>query len=262
VGGDPTRKLEERLHLAYAAVGTGGISMRAMLPALILGLLVWPWAAWAYRPFDSTDAAVADKGAFEVELSPLSYRHDDDGTSWISPSARLNYGFADDWEVVLEGEGDHFKDGRSQLREAALSIKTVLREGSLQEKSGWSLATEASILLPGINADDGAGFELTGIAGQRWDWGTVHLNIAAELTRDRRLGTFVGLIVEGPDDWPVRPAAELNYQREFSTEEQTSILLGAIWKVHDSLAFDVGVRHAWLGGRPDEQIRAGVTFDL
>lgn len=232
------------------------------LAVLLLGAAMWPVPVLAYRPFDSTDAAVADKGAFEVELSPLRYRHDDDGIAWITPSARLNYGFAEDWEAVLEGQAEHFARARSRLREAQFDIKGVLREGSLQEKEGWSLATEASILLPGINAEDGAGFELTGIASNRWDWGTIHINIAAELTRDQRLGTFIGGIIEGPDDWPVRPVAEVNYQRSFRTEEETSALLGAIWKVKDHLAFDLGFRHAWVNRRPDEQVRAGLTFSL
>ena len=61
---------------------------RTAVGLLMAGLLVWPLNAFAYRPFDSTDAAVADQGMFEVELSPLSYRHDDDGTAWIAPSAR------------------------------------------------------------------------------------------------------------------------------------------------------------------------------
>ena len=104
--------------------------------------------------------------------------------------------------------------------------------------------------------------EWTGIASRRWEWGSIHFNIAAELTRDRRLGTFTGLIVEGPDDWPVRPVAEVNYQRTFRTEEETSVLLGAIWKMKDHLALDIGFRHAWINSRPDEQVRAGITFTL
>jgi hypothetical protein len=238
------------------------MASRHTVALLIAGSLAWPMTAFAYRPFDSTDAAVADKGAFEVELSPLSYRHDDEGTAWITPASRLNYGFAENWELVLEGQAEHFSRMRSRVAEAALSAKGVLQEGSLQEKSGWSLATEGSLLLPGINTEDGAGFELTGIASQRWDWGTIHINIAAELTRDQRLGTFTGLIIEGPDAWPVRPVAELNYQREFNTSEETSVLVGAIWKVQDKLALDIGFRHGWVNSRPDEQIRAGLTFDL
>src|SRR5436190_22686739 len=117
------------------------------LALLLLGTVMWPVPVLAYRPFDSTDAAVADKGVFEVELSPLSYRHDDDGIAWIAPSARLNYGFAEDWELVLEGQAEHFSRMRSRLTDSALSVKGVLQDGSLQEKEGWSLATEASLLL-------------------------------------------------------------------------------------------------------------------
>jgi hypothetical protein len=229
---------------------------------LLLGVAIWPLPVQAYRPFDSTDAAVADKGAFEVELSPLSYQHNDDGVAWIAPSARLNYGFAENWEVVLEGQGEHFSREPSRVAETALSLKSVLQEGSLQDKSGWSLAAEGSLLLPGIHADDGVGFEWTGIASRRWEWGTVHINVAAELTRDQRLGTFAGLVVEGPEDWPLRPVAEVNYQRIFRTEEETSLLLGAIWKVHDKFALDIGLRHAWTLSRADDQIRAGLTFDV
>src|SRR5437868_22077 len=124
---------------------------RGLVLVLLGGVLVWPMPVFAFRPFDSTDAAVADKGAFEVELSPLSFRHDDDGTAWITPSARLNYGFAEDSEIVLEGQAEHFSHGRSRVADSALSLKGVLDEGSPQEKEGWSLATEGSILLPGIH---------------------------------------------------------------------------------------------------------------
>src|ERR1051326_5182612 len=104
--------------------------MKTLGVGLGLLALAWPVSVLAYRPFDSTDAAVADKGAFEVELSPLSYRHDDDGTAWISPSARLNYGFAEDWEVVLEGQAEHFSHMRSQVAKAQFDVKGVLQEGS------------------------------------------------------------------------------------------------------------------------------------
>ena len=236
--------------------------MRIVLTVSAIGLVGWPVSAWAYRPFDSTDAAVADLHAIEIEWSPLSFAHGDKGSALISPSLRLNYAFADNWEVVLEGEADHFTHGGSQLSEAALSLKTVLREGSLQDKSGISLASEGSILLPGIGTDDGAGFEWTGIASQRWDWGTIHFNVAGMLTREQKAGIFVGTIFEGPADWAVRPVAELNYEREFGIGEEFSGLIGAIWQLSEHLALDLAYRHAEVSKRPDEQFRAGVTFDL
>ncbi|HWU54816.1 MAG TPA: hypothetical protein VN175_04890 [Rhizomicrobium sp.] len=239
-----------------------GVAALSVAAPFVATVVAFPVPVFAYRPFDATDAAVADKGVFEVELSPLSYRHDDDGIAWIAPQARLNYGFAQDWEAVLEGQAEHSSRQSSRVTEAAFSLKSVLQEGSLQDKAGWSLASEESVLLPGINAQDGAGFQWTGIASQRWDWGSVHLNLAAELTRDRRFETFGGIIVEGPGSWPVRPVTEVTYQREFRTEEQTSVLLGAIWKVDDHLDLDLGFRHAWVNRRPDEQVRAGITLAL
>jgi hypothetical protein len=134
---------------------------------LVVGVLASPINAYAYRPFDSTDAAVADLHAVEVELSPLSYRHDGDGVALIAPSLRLNYGFAQNWEVVLEGEADNLSYVPTQVSEAMLSVKTMLREGSLQGQSSLSLASEATILLPGIGTQNGAGLEWTGIASQR-----------------------------------------------------------------------------------------------
>ncbi len=37
-------------------------------------------------------------------------------------------------------------------------------------------------------------------------------------------------------------------------------LIGAIWQVSDTLSVDVAVRHALTGGRPVDELRAGVTF--
>src|SRR5215471_12210828 len=113
-----------------------------LVPLTSFGFFSFPSDAWAYRPFDSTDPAVADKGMFEVELSPLSFRRADGENTWIVPQLRLNYGFAENWEVVLEGQGEHPHAADGRLVENALSLKNVLREGSLQDKSGLSVATE------------------------------------------------------------------------------------------------------------------------
>jgi len=228
------------------------------LALLLCGFFLWPCSALAYRPFDSTDPAVADLGDFEIELSPLSYRHEKAGDSWIASAARLNYGFAPDWEIVLEGQAEHPSSGRSVLVDNELSLKTVLREGSLQDKSGSSLASEVSLLLPGINQDPGAGVTLTGIAGQRWDWGAVHFNVAGSLTRDQHGEVFLGTIVEGPDDWKVRPVAELIYDR--ARREEKALLAGMIWQADEKLAFDLGVRRAWIDAKAETEIRAGVTI--
>jgi hypothetical protein len=230
------------------------------LAILLLGCVIWPVSAWAYRPFDSTDPAIADAGEFEVELSPVSFHHDDDGPTWISPSARLNYSFAKDWEVVLEGQAEHPRQGRSALVDNALSLKTMLKEGSLQDKSGLSIAAEGSILLPNINAESGAGAGLTGIVGQRWSWGSVHINLGASRSREGHGEIFFGTILEGSADWPVRPVAEFVYEREFGSHEEVALLGGLIWQASDTLAFDLALRQARVNSRPETEVRAGLTF--
>ncbi len=59
------------------------VSFLAMLAAGVIG---WHSPAFAYRPFDSTDPSVADPGEFEIEASPVSFRHDDSGDVWIAPA--------------------------------------------------------------------------------------------------------------------------------------------------------------------------------
>jgi len=229
---------------------------------VLLSLAAWPYSAFAYRPFDSTDAAVAEMGKWEVELAPLNWRHTDDGAQWIAPALILNYGFAPRWEVVIEGRNTVFDRGGDEFSDAAVSVKTVIREGSFQDKSGVSLGSEFSVLLPGIRADDGAGLEWTLLASHRQDWGAWHFNLGPMLTRDGRGGMVAGGILEGPQSWPVRPVAEIRFEKSFGGEEMIAGLVGLIIPVRDGLALDIGLRHAREGGRPDEQLRAGVTFDL
>ena len=75
--------------------------MRRILLCLVAFLFAHP--AYAYRPFNSTDAAVAERGEMEIECGPLGYVVDVDGRFLVVPSFILNIGIAEGWEVVLEG---------------------------------------------------------------------------------------------------------------------------------------------------------------
>jgi len=236
--------------------------LRGMLALVMAGALVWPIAAFAYRPFDSTDAAVAEDGKWEIELAPLNWRHNDEGAQWIAPALILNYGFAPDWEVVVEGRNTIFDRGGDEFSDVAASLKTVFQEGSFQDKPGVSLGSEFSLLLPGIRADDGAGLAWALLASDRHDWGAWHFNLGPMLTRDGRGGMVAGAILEGPDSWPLRPVAEIRYEKTFGGEEMIAGLVGVIIPVRDGISLDIALRHARQGGRPDEQLRAGITFDL
>ncbi len=221
--------------------------------------------AWAFRPFEGTDAAVADLGELEVELQPAGALKQGPAKTLVAPDWVVNLGFAEGWEAVAQGQG-HFplgqSDDRASFAGTGVFLKHVLREGSLQDKSGPSVATEFGALLPGINADAGVGASVAGVVSQRFQWTTIHLNAQAELTRDQHADAFLGTIIEGPSTWKVRPVAEFFYENEFGTAQTYSALVGAIWQVNDKLSFDVGVRHALVGGQTVNEIRAGLTFGL
>ena len=222
-----------------------------------------PQTAFAYRPFDSTDPAVADPGELEIEFSPVSFRRDNSGDTWIAPQLKVNYGIAPNWEFVIEGQGEHpqFHGEPSVMVDNAVFLKHVVREGTLQEQPGPSIAIEFGALLPGINDDDGVGAEVAGIVGNRWSWGSIYFTAAAALTRDSRGEVFLGTIIEGPADWTVRPVAEIVYEREFGTStELVAALAGVIWEARDGLAFDFAIRQAAVDGEPETEIRVGLTF--
>ena len=231
-------------------------------PVIALCLIAWSGPAWAYRPFDGTDAAVAAPGEVEIELQPAGRLREGGNTTLVAPATVFNYGLSEGWEAVFEGQGQTplSPSGPTSLTAAGAFLKHVLQPGSLQDKTGPSVATEFGVLLPDSTGNSGVGAKLAGIVSQRWDWGTIHLNAETALTRDHHADVFLGGIVEGPSKWAIRPVAEFFYEREFGQSETISGLIGLIWRVRDNLSFDVGLRHALTNGHPVNEVRAGLTF--
>jgi len=239
--------------VAFARVGL------LVLPAC---MTICPDAALAYRPFDGTDAAVADVNEVEIELQPAGVARSTDQKTLIAPAVVYNYGFAKNWELVLESqlETPISPSGRSNLTESGAFLKYVLRPGSLQDQSGPSIATEFGVLLPDTHGSNGTGASVTMIVSQRWDWGTVHFNIAGAWTRDQHPDVFTSVILEGPAKWTVRPVAEITYEETFGKMHTTAGLVGAIWQVRDSLSFDVALKHSVSNTGHADEVRAGLTF--
>jgi len=206
---------------------------------------------------------VAAPTEVEIELGPAEYLREESERTILAPDVRVNYGFAPGWEATLEGELAHGltagMNGASLVGNGAF-LKGMLREGSLQEKPGPSIATEFGVLLPGIHDERGTGASVAGIVSQQWSWVTVHFNAAASLTREQHADIFVDGIIEGPHDWAVRPVAEIFHERNFGEFQTRSALVGAIWQVKDNLAVDFGLRGARVNEHTAGEIRAGVTF--
>src|ERR1700688_5187482 len=68
-------------------------------------LAAWAGPAFAYRPFDGTDAAVAAPGEVEIELQPAGRLREEGSNTLIAPATVLNYGMSEGWEAVFEGQG-------------------------------------------------------------------------------------------------------------------------------------------------------------
>ena len=231
----------------FAAAAVAGICLAA-----------WSVPAAAYRPFDGTDAAVADVGEVEIELQPAGVLRA--GSPKGLSDAVFNYGLADRWEVVLQATPQAMPDGAGPLSVSnAALLKYVVQPGVLQDKPGASIATEFGPLLPPAGGS-GFGFSWTGIVSQRWDWSTVHLNTATNLTPDQHAELFFDAIIEGPSKWNVRPIFEIYSDSVVNQSQTFSALIGAIWQVRDNLAFDVGLRYALVNSQPVTELRAGVTF--
>jgi hypothetical protein len=238
----------------------GWLGLSVGIGAVALGLFATPAAA--YRPFDGTDAAVAGLNEVEIELQPAGALKAGSQSTLIAPEVVYNYGFAERWEMVVQGqvESPLSPTGPSSLAATGAFLKYVVQPGVLQNQSGVSIATEFGPLLPGINTDPGVGFSWSGIVSQRWDWGTAHFNVETNLTRDQHGEAFLDVILEGPSTWKVRPVFEVFYDKIWTQTETRSALIGAIWQVENDLSFDAAFRYALVNGRPVNEIRAGLTF--
>jgi hypothetical protein len=230
--------------------------------AAILAGLILSRPALAYRPFDGTDAAVADVHEVEIELQPAGVEHSPGQKTLIAPHIVYNFGFIKDWELVLESqlETPLSPSGPSTWTSSGAFLKHVLRPGSLQDRSGPSVATEFGVLLPDTHGPGGTGASVATIISQRWDWGTLHLNVEGIRTRDQHAGAFTSVILEGPSKWKVRPVAEVSYEETFGQTHAVAGLVGAIWQVRDKLSFDVALKHSVSNTGHADEVRAGLTF--
>ena len=235
--------------------------MRRIVLCLLASLCAQP--AYAYRPFNLTDAAVAARGEMEVECGPVGYVVDADGRFLVVPSLILNFGVTEGWEVVIEGRNflllqPMSADRRDTLRETALSLKGVVRQGSLQNHSGPSVGLEVGVLFPGIGTDPEVGGSVGGVVSQRWTAMTVHANGTLLITHEHTLGAVAGAIIEGPSRWAVRPVAEAVVEQDAG--RTISGVVGGIWQVRHALALDVGWRIARADGATLREFRAGFTW--
>lgn len=228
-------------------------------------LVVGPRSALALRPYDGTDADVVEPRKYELELGPVGRIREGSKRIRVAPAAILNYGLKEDRELVIEGRREEALDRepgepRSSIVDNGILIKQVLRKGSMQEASGPSVATEYGVLLPSVHGEKGVGFSVAGIASQRTEAASIHLNAALAWTREHEPDLFFGAILEGPYPWPVRPVAEVFTEKASSGPRITAVLAGAIWRAREGLSFDIGLRKGHNGSEAVSELRLGLTW--
>jgi hypothetical protein len=247
------------------ATGGGGLREARRRCALLCAALALgaPMTSLALRPFDSTDADVAELHAVELELGPLGWMEAGQEGFLAAPAVVVNYGIAPRFELVGQGTFLHGLGAAGDgLAGTEVSAKQVLREGSLQDGAGPSLAAEYGLLLPEPGGEHGTGASLAGIASQRWDFGTLHLDAVAGTTRAHRLSLSGSAILEGPARWTVRPVAEMVVEHERTRPRTLTGLAGAIWQYGDRLWFDLAVRCGRSDGARLRELRGGLTWSF
>jgi hypothetical protein len=229
--------------------------------------------AHAYRPFDGTDADVAELGEFELELGPAHLLREGGRNFLLSPTV-LNLGILPRTELVVDLVGaaplhpqpsailGQRGEAKYQLVDTDVFIKVLLRKGTLQEESGLSVAFEGGPLLPEIYGDKGYGAEGNLIFSERWDWFTVHLNNTFELTRGEGAPVWSNSLITEfavSDSW--RPVAEFLWERDLQEHINVfSGLAGFIWSVVEDFDIDAAVVAATSEGEHAFEARLGLTW--
>jgi hypothetical protein len=226
-------------------------------------LLAFASSAWAYRPFVSTDAAVADPKEVEIEFGYFGLARSGERDSFVIPRIVLNYGVVDRLELVGEFSGEASRSEGWRLVDPGLFLKAVLRKGVLQDRSGVSLAMEAGPLLPGAApGEGGVGFEASGIASGRLSPLTWHLNLGGGVAREEGRPFLVwGLIGELSVAPRVRLVGEVSGESVERERPDDSLLIGFIWQpvASRNLWIDAGVRRGLTSAAPDWQVTLGLT---
>lgn len=239
---------------------------RSLSDAVLVAVLCWARPVSAYRPFDGTDADVAAPGEVELEIGPLGYRRQASARTVVAPALVANYGFAPRFEAVLEGRQEfpvNAEEHRWQVRDSAFSVKGLLRRGSLQGRTGPSVALETGLLFP--TAESRLGAHIGSIISIRLPAVTFHLNLNNNLFVAVRYEASASLILEGPSTWRLRPVAEGLVEREFGSGGiddglAESLLVGGIACWTDAVSFDLGARVGRANSRRDDELRLGLTW--
>ncbi len=251
----------------------------------LVAFLALPSPAVAYRPFDGTDADLAEPGEIELELGLATLSMEGRTLALHVPFVIFNLGLADWIELVVEGRHEVLlappdRRGSAGLADTQASLKVLWRKGSLQGRAGPSLATEFFLSLPELATDgdvpapSGLGGGAIFILSHELSGWILHVNLEAALTRQQDLGLEASFILELPEiqGSRVRPVFELLGSWDRGEDEvRASLLAGLRWEVSEAASLDLAAVAGWVGApsRPGPsadtflaELRAGLTVAL
>jgi len=223
--------------------------------------------AHAYRPFDFSDADVAEEHTLEIELAPVEFARRGPDHELRVPALTLNFGLGGGYElgvegvrnVPIEGEGDEALG--PTVFESGASITKLVRGGRLQEKQGPSIAVEGIALFP-TREGPHMGFETNGVISTAGKTGAVHFGVAASRLPTGEDEAGAGLILETHPFHGWRPVVELKAIGTRGEATDKGLLTGVIFQPSDGLAFDFAVNYGESGGERWTELRGGATYQI
>lgn len=248
--------IKNRLWICFISIVTFFIA-----PSIFSG-----YQAFAYRPFVSTDADVAEKGEVEIEFGVLGILHDREIDEITAPSLILNYGLSKKWELVSEFDAQVYRKGEDrnfELKEPAIFLKGIVREGILQDQEGQSVAVEFGFLFPStVVGERKAGVEGIGILSGKKSSLVYHFNLGGELDRENFDPNGIwGIILEYPFKDRFRLVGEVNGVFKQHEIPENSGLIGFIGDVR-GIDFDIGLRKGFTDTFSYSEFTTGITFSF
>ncbi len=221
---------------------------------LVAAAISWAGPGWAFPPYRTTDADVADPGVAEVRLGLVEIEREHSANEYFSPLVRANLGLGHDLEIVSELE---YSQDEDRVSDAAIGLKWARLESSL------GIGVETLALLPVTASHDGLGVEAQLLATLREGPFSVHLNAGgfydgrpAPSERGGR-ASLLGEVRWGR----LRPGLELFAKKVSGESTRVQLGLGVII---DAGRFDIqAALHAGLTREaPDLVLSLWVTWDL
>jgi hypothetical protein len=221
---------------------------------LVAAAISWAGPGWAFPPYRTTDADVADPGVAEVRLGLVEIEREHSANEYFSPLVRANLGLGHDLEIVSELE---YSQDEDRVSDAAIGLKWARLESSL------GIGVETLALLPVTASHDGLGVEAQLLATLREGPFSVHLNAGGFYDgrpAPSKRGGRASLL--GEVRWGrLRPGLELFAKKVSGESTRVQLGLGVII---DAGRFDIrAALHAGLTREaPDLVLSLWVTWDL